>query len=90
MLRILAFLEILITIFCLVLVVWPISGLCSGRHLGLDCESWFIFGVNIFGPFGLLAFVCAIWSLKSRKLLPQYFLLFGSVAILIYWFSHAL
>ena len=64
-LRVLAIVQILISVFFITLTIWPISGACSGRALGLDCESWFIFGVNIFAPIGVLALACGIWILKK-------------------------
>ena len=88
MLRILACVELLISIIAFALGAWPVSGLCSGRPIGFDCESWFIFGVNIFGPLGLLLLVCSIWSLKKRSWVPQYFLLAGCAMIIIFWVSH--
>jgi len=90
MLRILAWLEITVSMMLLALAAWPFSGFCSGRFMGLDCESRAIFGVNIFGPLGILAFICSAWSLKRKSVTPQYFLAFGVFAVMIYWFSHAL
>jgi hypothetical protein len=88
MLRIIAWIELFISIVFLTLSVWPFSGLCSGRPVGFDCESWAIFGVNFFGPMGLIAFVCSIWSLKKKTLVPQYFLVAGGAVLIIYFFSH--
>lgn len=88
MIRNLAWIELSISIVLLVLTIWPISGLCSGRLLGNDCESWFIFGVNIFGPLGLLTLVCSIWSLKEISIIPQFVLIAGFSMLMIYWFSH--
>jgi hypothetical protein len=85
MLKKFAWLELFISLLLLVLAFWPMSEFCSGRPLGHDCESWFIFGVNIFGPIGASALVCSFWSLKINKLTPQYFLLFTCSIVLIFW-----
>ena len=90
MLRILGWVELLVSIPFLVLPVWSISSFCSGRVLGNDCESWFIVGVNVFGPLGLLALVCSIWTLKMKLALPQYILALGVTSVLVFWFSHVL
>jgi hypothetical protein len=90
MLKILAWIELSLSIFspALALCSWPGFGLCHGRPVGFDCESWFIFGVNIFAPLGLLAFVCSIWTLKKRTSVPQYMLVAGSVILMVYLFAH--
>ena len=90
MLRTLAWLEIVASIMFLALTVWPFSGFCSGRFMGLDCESRAIFGVNLFGPLGILGLSCSAWSLKSKSVLPHYVLLIGFVAIMVYTLSHLL
>lgn len=89
-LRILACLEIVAAIIFLALAVWPFSEYCSGRFLGLDCESRAIFGVNMFGPLGILGLICSAWSLNSKSAMPQYILLFGLLAIMGYWLAHML
>lgn len=83
-LRTLARIELVAGILLLLLAIWPLSGFCSGRPLGNDCESWFIFGVNLFGPAGLLAIVCALWTLRRGSQLPQYLLLGGWVGLVGY------
>lgn len=90
MLRILACIELFIALVSLALVFfsWPGFSLCKGRPLGFDCESWFIFAVNIFGPLGLLALVCSGWSIRKRSWVPQYFMVAGCVILIIYLFSH--
>ena len=90
MLRIMAWFELALSILFLTVVVWalPASGLCSGRPFGFDCESWLIFGVNIFAPLGFFALICSIWSLVKKSLVPQYLLVFGCGMLMIYWFSH--
>ncbi len=90
MLRTVAWIEIVLSIMLLALAIWPLSGFCEGRFMNLDCESRAIFGVNLFGPLGLLAFTCSSWSLKGRSVTPQYFLLLGIAVIIIYWLSFAL
>jgi len=90
MLKVLAWIEILMSIVLLALAVWPFSGFCSGRFMGLDCESRAIFGVNMFGPLGILGAVCSAWSLKYKTAVPQFVLLFGFLAIMTYWLAHAL
>jgi hypothetical protein len=45
--------------------------------------------VNIFGPLGLIAFVCSLWSLKKRSWVPQYVLVSGCVILFFYLFSHS-
>jgi hypothetical protein len=87
MLRIFAWIELFVSIVFLTLVVWPFSGFRSGRPVGFDCESWSIFGMNFFGPMGLLPFVCSIRSLKKKTLVPQYFLVCGGAMSTVYWFS---
>lgn len=57
--------------------------------MGLDCESRAIFGVNAFGPLGIMLFVCATWSLKRKSSTPQMFLALGIVAVMIFWASQA-
>lgn len=71
MLRTVAWIEIVLSMMLLALAVWPLSGFCEGKFMGLDCESRAIFGVNLFGPLGLLAFTCSSWSLTSRSVTPQ-------------------
>ena len=88
MLRPLAWIELFASIFLLALVVWPVSGFCSGRVLGLDCEAWFIFGVNLFGPLGLLALGGAVWSLKYNSWLSQCALLLGVLVVVGYLVLH--
>jgi hypothetical protein len=88
MLRIMGWVELLASILFLSLTAWSVSSFCSGRVLGNDCESWFILGVNIFGPLGLLALACSIWTLKIELAIPQYILVLGATTVIIYWFSH--
>jgi hypothetical protein len=88
MLKQLVWIELLASISLLLLSIWPISGLCSGRPAGFDCESWFIFGVNAFGPLGILLLLCSIWSSKTGLWLPQLILLLGSLLVASYWALH--
>jgi len=90
MLKMLALLEIVASVILLALAVWPFSGYCSGRFMGLDCESRAIFAVNMFGPMGILGLTCSAWSLKSKSAIPQYVLLFGFAAVMFYWLAHML
>lgn len=90
MLRIVVWAELLISILALAVVVWPVSGFCRGRLFGFDCESWLIFGVNIFAPVGLFGLICSIWFLNTRSLVSQYILLSGCMVILAWWFLHTL
>lgn len=84
-LRQLAYLELLISLPALALVFWPSSGACSGRTLGLDCESWFILGVNMVGPVGALALACGLWTLKRGGWAAQYVFLAGILAVTVRW-----
>jgi hypothetical protein len=84
-----AWLEIAVSIVLLGLAVWPFSGFCSGRLMGLDSESRAILGLNLFAPVAILALIASVWSLKTRSVVPQVVLVFGIVAIALYWFSHA-
>lgn len=43
----------------------------------------------MFGPIGILALICSVWSLKAKSVAPQFILSFGLIAILLYWLSHA-
>ena len=88
MLKTLAWLEIILAIVLIAFALWPFSGVCAGRVMAFDCESLAILGVNLFGPLGILMFVSAIWTLKNQSVKPQYFLLLGVGAIVIYWLSH--
>ena len=90
MLKTLAWLEIILAIVLIAFALWPFSGFCAGRVLAFDCESRAILGVNLFGPLGILMSISAIWTLKNQSVKPQYFLLFGVGAIVIYWLGHML
>jgi hypothetical protein len=81
----LALVEILISVLVLALAIWPVSGACSGRTLGMDCESWFILGINVFGPVGALALACGAWSLKKGGWAAQYVLLAGVLVVSARW-----
>jgi len=84
-LRFLVGLEMLGSLVHIALVLWPFSGFCSGRFLGLDCESRAIIGVNIVAPLAILLFVCAVWSLKVKSVAPQLILVPGIAVACIYW-----
>lgn len=88
--RTLAWLEIVASIILLALAVWPFSEYCSGRFMGLDCESRAIFGITMFGPLGVLGLSCAIWTMNSKSALPQYSLILGFMGIVSYWLAHLL
>jgi hypothetical protein len=90
MLKAVAWFEIVASIILLGFAGWPFSGFCSGRFMGLDCESRAIFGLNMFGPLGILMLICSVWSLKTKSVVPQFVLVFGVVAIMLYWLSYAL
>lgn len=90
MLKILAWMEVVASIVLLALAAWPFTGYCSGRFLGLDCESRAIFGVNMFGPLGILGIICSAWSIKYKTTMPQFVLLCGFIGIMTYWLAHAL
>lgn len=90
MLRALALIEILIASLLVALFVFSMPDICNGRLSGHDCEGWFIFGVNLFAPLGLIGLACAILSLVKKSWIPQYFLIFGCMAIAAYWLAHAL
>ncbi len=90
MLRVLAWIEVVASIILLALAAWPFTGYCSGRFMGLDCESQAIFGVNMFAPLGILGAICSAWSLKCKTVMPQFVLLCGFIAIMTYWLAHAL
>jgi hypothetical protein len=89
-LRTLAWLEIVAAMVLLTVAVWPFSGYCSGRFMGMDCESRAIFGVLMFGPLGILALACSTWTLISKSVTPQYVLIFGTLAVVAYWIYHLL
>lgn len=88
MLKTLAWLEIVLAIVLIALALWPFSGFCAGRFMGLDCESRAIFGINLLGPLGILMFISGMWTLKNQSVKPQYLLLLGVGVIAIYWRSH--
>jgi hypothetical protein len=90
MLRKLSGLAFVAGLVLLGLAYWPISGFCAGRPMGNDCETWFIFGVNMFGPIGLLALACSVWSLKTGSWIPHYALIVGTLVVLGYWGIFAL
>jgi hypothetical protein len=79
--RALAWVEISGAIACLGLATWTVSGMCAGRPLGHDCESWFIFGVNVFAPIGMAALACGLWSLRTSSATPH--LMLGAVSLLV-------
>ena len=79
--RALTWTEIGVATACLALTAWPRTSLCAGRPLGYDCESWFIIGVNLFGPFGVVALACGLWSLRTRSLAPH--LLLGAASLVL-------
>lgn len=85
MLKVLIWLEIVLSVILLAFAVWPFSGYCSGKFMSLDCESQAIFSINMFGPFGVLCLICSLWSLNGKSVFPQYFLLFGFAVIMLYW-----
>lgn len=58
MLKILSWMELLLSVIFLLVPVWVLSGGCEGRPYGYDCEAWLIFGVNLFFPVGSLGLVC--------------------------------
>lgn len=80
--------ELVISISLLLLTFLPLSGLCHDRVLGNDCESWFIFGVNIFGPIGISGLVSAAWSYKIKSWRPQYLLLLIAIVVVLQWLGH--
>lgn len=79
--RLFTWLEMAVAIVCLALFVWPLTGACAGRPLGLDCEAWSIFGVNIFLPFGALALACSIWSFRTDSRAPHLVFAAGGLAV---------
>ena len=89
MLKILAWIELATALILLTLTYWPLTTYCAGRPGGLDCESRFIFGVNMFAPIGVLAFVCAAWSLRRNSLRAQWVLLAGTTLVFSYFLIHA-
>jgi hypothetical protein len=88
MLRPLAWLEFVAAIMFLAVASWPFSGFCSGRFMGLDCESRAIFGALMYGPLGLLLLACSVWSLSIKSVASQYVLILGVITILAYWLFH--
>lgn len=79
--RVLTWVELGIAVACLAVAAWPLSGLCSGRPLGHDCESWLIFGVNLFAPLGVVALACGLWSLRTRSPAPH--LVLGAACLVL-------
>lgn len=90
MLRVVAWVEIVVAVVLAIGAIHPLSDFCSGRALGLDCESRAIIAVNVLVPLGALLAVCAVWFLKTRSVKSQYTLVLGATAILSYWFSFTL
>ena len=89
LLKIVAWTEVLVAIVLLIGAVFPFSGYCSGRAVGLDCESRAILGLNVLAPLALLLVACATWSMKTRSPKPQYALIPGIGAVVAYWLWHA-
>lgn len=85
MLKKLAQFGLLISIALMAIPFWALSSACNGRPLGYDCESWFIFGVNIFAPIGFFALVFSVWSLRSKTWFPQYLSLLAVVLVIGLW-----
>lgn len=90
MLKLLAWIEMVVSAMLLAVAAWPFSGYCSGRFMGLDCESLAIFGINMFVPLGFLGMICAAWFFKTKSVTSQYFLLFGFALIMFYWLLNIL
>ncbi len=80
--------ELLLSLAFLVLPLWAVSGLCQGRPLGYDCESWFIFGLNFYFPIGLVGLACSIWSLQTGSWRSQPVLLITCLLTTAYWRSN--
>jgi len=88
MLKAISWLEITVCIAILAFAIWPFSGFCSGRFMGLDCESRAIFSVNMYAPVSTLGLICAVCSLKTKSVVPQFILFLGVLAVLLYWVAH--
>lgn len=86
MLRVLSWIELLVSIPLLLIVPWSLSRACTGRPIGFDCEAWAIFGINMFGPIGLLMLIGSAWSLKSEAWAAQYIIVVGCAAVGAWWF----
>jgi hypothetical protein len=89
MLKPLSLIELLLSLGFLLVSIWALSGLCAGRPCRVDCESWFIFGVNMFSPVGALGVVCAAWSLKRGSWGAQVILGAGCLVVMAYGVLHA-
>ena len=87
--KVLGSVEVLLAIALTGAALFPLSGLCSGRSMGLDCESRAIIAINALAPLALVFGVCGFWLWRSRSWASQYVLLSGIAAVAIYWFSHA-
>jgi hypothetical protein len=72
MLKLLSWIELLLSASLLLVALWAMLGICDGCPYSYDCEVWLIFGVNLFFPVGALGLVCSIWSLKRESWRPQY------------------
>jgi len=88
MLKLLSWIELLLSLPLLLVPIWAGLGICKGRPSGYDCESWLIFGLNIFLPIGSLGLICSVWSLKRGSWRPQYGLVAGVLAVMAYWWLH--
>ena len=85
MLRLFSWIELLVSVPLLLVLPWSFSQGCTGRPLGFDCESWSIFGINLFAPFGLFMLVGSAWSLKSGSWTAQYSIVLGFVVVGAWW-----
>lgn len=89
MLKLLSWVELLLSISLLLVALWAGLRICEGRPYSYDCEAWFILGVNLFLPVGSLGLVCSVWSLKRGSWCPQYGFVAGCLAVMAYWWLHA-
>jgi hypothetical protein len=88
--RVAAWIEIAFAVVLVIGAIHPFSDWCTGRALGLDCESRAILAVNVLVPLGLLIAACGAWFLKTGSVKSQYTLVLGAAAMLAYWLSFTL
>jgi hypothetical protein len=83
--RVVAWIEVVVAVVLLAGALHPFSGFCTGRALGLDCESRAIFAVNLLAPVGVLLAVADVWFLRTGSMKSQYTLVLGAAALVAYW-----
>lgn len=83
--RSIIWIELAIALVFLALAIKPFLAVCSGRIVGLDCESQAIFAVNLFAPIGLAALAAAILTWRRSGRAVHLMLLIAISAVLLRW-----